>query len=184
VQDKYGVSWQLFLSNPAGEPKPSIIPSLMFVGSKCGKAEEAINFYLSVFKNSKPGTTFRYGNNQAPDKEGTIMFADFNIENTWIAAMDSAHALKFDFNEAISFLVKCADQQELDYYFQKLSAVPQSEQCGWLKDKFGVSWQISFADMQNMMSNGTREQVDRVTQAFMPMKKLDIAKLKAAYEGK
>jgi predicted 3-demethylubiquinone-9 3-methyltransferase (glyoxalase superfamily) len=183
VQDKYGVSWQLILTNPAGEPKPSIIPSLMFVGSKCGKAEEAINFYLSVFKNSKPGTIFRYGNNQAPDKEGTIMFADFMIENTWIAAMDSAHAHKFDFNEAISFMVNCADQREIDYYWQKLSAVPESEQCGWLKDKYGVSWQITSVEMEEIMSKGTPEQVDRVVQAFMPMKKLDIAILKKAYEG-
>jgi predicted 3-demethylubiquinone-9 3-methyltransferase (glyoxalase superfamily) len=184
VQDKYGLSWQLILTDPGGEPRPAIIPSLLFVGNKCGKAEEAINFYLSVFKNSKPGAIYRYGKDQEPDKEGTVMFADLMLENTWFAAMDSAHEHKFDFNEAVSFMVNCADQGEIDYYWQKLSAVPEAEQCGWLKDKYGLSWQISPSDMEKMMSKGTREQINRVTQAFLPMKKLDIAKLREAYEGK
>lgn len=184
LQDKYGVSWQLILTDPAGEPRPSIVPSIMFVRDKCGKAEEAINFYLSVFKNSKMGGIYRYGKDNPPDKEGTVMFADFMLENSWFAAMDSAHEHKFDFNEAISFLVNCADQDEIDYYWKKLSAVPESEQCGWLKDKYGLSWQIASSDMEEMFTNGSREQIDRVAKAFMPMKKLDIAKLKKAYEGK
>ena len=183
VQDKYGLSWQLMLSEPGGEPRPVIVPAVMFVGSKSGKAEEAINFYLSVFKNTKLGRVYRHGKGQEPDKEGTIMYADFLLENIWLAAMDSAHAHKFEFNEAVSFLVNCEDQAEIDYYFQKLSAVPASEQCGWLKDQYGLSWQISSADMQEMMEKGSPAQIDRVTKAFMPMKKLDIAKLKAAYAG-
>jgi predicted 3-demethylubiquinone-9 3-methyltransferase (glyoxalase superfamily) len=130
------------------------------------------------------GSIFRYGKDQAPDKEGTVMFADFMLEDVWFAAMDSAHEHKFDFNEAVSLLVNCADQKEIDYYWEKLSAVPESEQCGWLKDKYGVCWQISPAEMEEMMSKGTREQIDRVTQTFLPMKKLDIAKIKQAYEGK
>ena len=88
----------------------------------------------------------------------------------------------FALSEAISFIVNCEDQKEIDYYWEKLSAVPESEQCGWLKDKYGVSWQIVPKEMGEMMSNGTREQVDRVTQAFLPMKKFDVAKLKQAYE--
>jgi len=184
IQDKYGLSWQLILTNPEGDPRPPILPSLMFVGDKWGKAEEAINFYLSVFKDSKMGLVYRYGPNQEPDKEGTIMFADFMLENYWFAAMDSAREHKFAFNEAISFMVYCDTQKEIDYYWEKLSAVPEAEQCGWLKDKYGVSWQIVPTAMDEMMSNGTREQIERVTQAFLPMKKLDIAKLKEAYEGK
>ncbi|HTE23945.1 VOC family protein [Flavitalea sp.] len=184
IQDKYGLSWQLILSDPEGEPRPAIMPSILFVGSKAGKAEEAINFYLSVFKNSKMGGLFRYGKDQAPDKEDSVMYADFMLENTWLAAMDSAHDHKYDFNEAVSLLVNCEDQADIDYYWKKLSADPSSEQCGWLKDKYGLSWQISSVDLEEMMTNGTREQVDRVTQAFMPMKKLDIEKLKAAYHGK
>jgi predicted 3-demethylubiquinone-9 3-methyltransferase (glyoxalase superfamily) len=184
VMDKYGLSWQLMLTNPEGEPKPPIIPSMLFVKSKCGKAEEAINFYLSVFKNGKAGSLHRYPAGMEPDKEGNIMFADFMLENSWFAAMDSAREHNFDFNEAVSFLVSCADQAEIDNYWQKLSSIPEAEQCGWLKDKYGVSWQITPTIMEEMMANGSQEQIDRLTQAFMPMKKLDIDKLKEAYEGK
>lgn len=184
LADKYGVSWQLMLSDPEGEPRPSMIPSLLFVKEKAGKAEEAMKFYLSVFKNSKPGAVYTYPAGMEPEKEGTIMFEDFFLEDKWIAAMDSAQKHNFDFNEAISFMVNCADQEELDYYWEKLSAVPESEQCGWLKDKYGVSWQITSAEMSEMMRKGTPEQIDRVTKAFLPMKKLDIAKIRKAYEGK
>jgi predicted 3-demethylubiquinone-9 3-methyltransferase (glyoxalase superfamily) len=184
VQDKYGLSWQLILTDPEGEERPLIVPSIMFVGDVAGRAEEAINHYLSVFKNSKMGTIARYGAGQEPDKEGTVMFADFMLEGQWFAAMDSAHEHHFAFNEAISFLVACDTQEEIDYYWERLSAVPEAEQCGWLKDKFGVSWQISPTALREMMTNGTREQVDRVTQAFLPMKKFDVAELQKAYERK
>lgn len=184
VQDKYGLSWQLILTNPEGEERPIIIPSLLFVGDVCGKAEEASGFYLSVFKDSTRGAIVRYTTEQAPDKEGTVMFSDFKLLGQWFAAMDSARMHDFGFNEAISLIVNCEGQKEIDYHWGKLSAVPEAEQCGWLKDKYGVSWQIVPKEMNEMMSKGTREQIDRVTQAFLPMKKLDIAKLKQAYEGK
>jgi predicted 3-demethylubiquinone-9 3-methyltransferase (glyoxalase superfamily) len=184
VQDKYGLSWQLILSNPEGEERPFIVPSLMFVGDVAGRAEEAINFYLSVFKNSRMGALIRYGAGQEPDQEGTVMFADFMLEGQWFAATNSAHEHKFAFNEAISFLVSCDTQEEIDTYWERLSAVPEAEQCGWLKDKFGVSWQVSPSALGEMLTNGTREQIDRVTQAFLPMKKFDIAELQRAYEGK
>jgi predicted 3-demethylubiquinone-9 3-methyltransferase (glyoxalase superfamily) len=183
VQDKFGVSWQLILTNPEGEPRPPVVPSLMFVGENCGKAEEAINFYLSVFRDSRQGNIVPYGAGQEPEKEGTIMFADFMIENSWFAAMDSAREHKFNFNEAISFIVYCDDQQEIDYYWEKLSAVPEAEQCGWLKDKYGVSWQVAPTAMDEMMQSGSEEQVARVTQAFLPMKKFDLAALQRAYDG-
>lgn len=183
VQDRYGLSWQLILTNPEGEERPFIIPALMFVGEVAGRAEEAINFYLSVFKDSKPGAIRRYGPGQPPDKEGTVMFADFMLENQWFAATDSAHPHQFAFNEAISFIVHCDGQKEIDSYWDQLSAVPEAEQCGWLKDKFGVSWQVVPEEMDEMMAQGTHEQIDRLTQAFLPMKKLVIAELKKAYEG-
>jgi predicted 3-demethylubiquinone-9 3-methyltransferase (glyoxalase superfamily) len=184
VQDKYGLSWQLILSDPEGEERPFIVPSLMFVGDVASRAEEAINHYLSVFKNSKLGTIMRYGAGQEPDKEGTVMFADFVLEGQWFAATDSAREHNFAFNEAISFLVGCDSQEEIDYYWERLSAVPEAEQCGWLKDKFGVSWQISPAPLREMLTKGTREQIDRVTQAFLPMKKFEIAELQKVYEGR
>ncbi len=183
VQDRYGVSWQLILTNPEGDERPGIVPSLLFVGEKCGKAEEAINFYLSVFKDSKPGSVMKYPAGSEPDQEGTIMFADFKLLGTWLAAMDSAHKHDFDFNEAVSLMVLCADQAEIDYYWEKLSAVPESEQCGWLKDKYGVSWQIVPERMEEMLRTGTPDQVKRLTEAFMPMKKLDMAALDQAYQG-
>ena len=186
LQDKYGLSWQLLLSNPEGEERPPIVPSLLFVGAVCGKAEEAINFYTSVFSKrgeSKVGNLARYAQGQEPDKEGTIMFADFMLLGQWFAAMDSAYEHQFMFNEAISFIVTCDTQEEIDYYWEKLSAVPEAEQCGWLKDKYGVSWQIVPTAMGEMMSKGSKEQMARVTEAFLKMKKFDIESLRRAYEG-
>jgi len=183
IKDKYGLTWQLILTDPAGQPRPNIIPSLMFVGDVSGKAEEATEFYLSVFNDTRRGELVRYPEGMEPDKEGTIMFTDFMLEGVWFAAMDSAREHDFSFNEAISLAVNCDTQKEIDGFWDKLSAVPEAEQCGWIKDKYGVSWQIVPREMDEMMSKGTREQVDRVTQAFLPMKKLVISELQKAYEG-
>ena len=183
VQDKFGLSWQLILTNPEGQPAPSIIPSLLFAGDNAGNAEEAIKFYLSVFRDSKMGEAYRYGPDQLPDKEGTIMFADFALEKTWFAAMDSAREHNAHFNEAISFMVYCQTQKEIDYYWEKLSAVPDAEQCGWLKDKFGLSWQVVPEGMDEMMADKDPQRVARVTEAFMRMKKFDLAELERAYQG-
>lgn len=182
IQDKYGLSWQLILSNPEGEGRPGIVPSLMFVGAVAGCAEVAVNFYLSVFKNSKPGIVARYGIGQEPDKEGTIMFSDFVLGGQWFAAIESAREHAFAFNEAISLLVPCETQEEIDYYWQKLSADPKAERCGWLKDKYGLSWQIWPTAMGEMMTKGTPGQIARVTEAFLQMKKFDIAALVRAYK--
>ena len=97
--------------------------------------------------------------------------------------MDSAHEHHFAFNEAISFMVNCETQEEIDYYWKKLSAVPEAEQCGWLKDKYGLSWQIVPTGMEEMLTGDDRERIDRVTQAFLQMKKIDMAKLREVYEG-
>lgn len=183
VQDKFGVSWQLILTNPNGEERPFIIPSLMFAGAVCGKAEEATDFYLSIFKDSKRGTLAHYPAGMDPDKEGTVMFTDYMLEGQWFAGMDSARTHNAVFSEALSLIVRCKDQAEIDYYWDKLSAVPESEQCGWLKDKYGVSWQITPIEMDEMMGKGTPEQQARVTQAFLKMKKFDIATLREAFQG-
>ncbi|MBG6135624.1 VOC family protein [Longispora fulva] len=183
IQDCYGLSWQLMLTGPDGDPRPPILPSLMFVGDRDGHAAEAIDFYRSVFADSEPGTLARYPQGAESDREGKVMFADFRILDRWLAAMDGGHDHDFTFNEAVSFMVGCEDQAELDGYWEKLSAVPEAEQCGWLKDRFGVSWQVRAKDLDAMMRDGTREQIDRVTQAFLPMKKLDLAVIRRAYEG-
>lgn len=183
VKDRFGVTWQLVLTDPQGEPRPFIIPSLMFAGGVTNKAEEAINFYVSTFKNTKLGTLARYPQQTGPAKEGSLMFADFMLENQWFAGMDSGVEQNFTFNEAVSLLVNCDTQEEVDYYWEKLSAVPESEQCGWLKDKFGVSWQISPSVLNKMMESKDKGRVARVTQAFLKMKKFDIAALEKAYRG-
>ncbi len=183
VQDQYGVSWQLILTDPSGDPRPPIVPSLMFVGEVAGKAEEAMQFYLSVFKNTKPGQLARYPADMEPDREGTVMFCDFMLENQWFAAMDSAHSHAFGFTEGVSLMVKCDSQEEIDHYWERLSAVPEAEQCGWLKDRFGASWQIVPTRMDEMMQTTDKEQLARVTQAFLKMKKFDLAKLEAGYQG-
>ncbi len=184
IEDKYGVSWQLMLTNPDSEKRSRIIPSMMFTKDITGKAEEATDFYISVFKNTKRGTLARYPAGMDKELENMIMFTDFMLEGQWFAAMDSGRKHDFTFNEAISFMVSCEDQKEIDYYWDKLSAVPEAEQCGWLKDRYGFSWQIVPAIMTEMMTNSDEEKMARITQVFLKMKKFDIAKLKKAAEGK
>ncbi len=181
IQDKFGLSWQLIFTHPEGDQRPRIVPALLFTNEVSGKADEAIRFYLSVFKDSKMGSKMTYGPDQKPEKEGNIMFADFQLFDTWMAAMDSSLDHKFNFGEAISFILNCDTQEEIDYYWEKLSFVPESEQCGWLKDKYGISWQIIPKILDEMLEKGSKEQAERVTQAFLKMKKFDIKKLKKAY---
>lgn len=182
IKDKYGVTWQLMLTDPSGDPRPSIIPSIMFTGKNAGRAEEAINYYLGIFKNSAMGTASCYGADQKPDKEGTLMFADFKLEDQWFGAMDSARDHNYNFNEAISLMVNCDTQEEIDHYWQ-LSADPRAEQCGWLKDKFGLSWQINPSLMDRILRDKDQKKVARVTKAFLKMKKFDLAELEQAYHG-
>ena len=181
LKDKYGVSWQIMFMGDR-PIKQKIIPTLMFVGEICGRSEEAIRFYSSIFKDTKIGDIMRYGKDDKPDKEGTIKHASFILEGQEFAAMDSAHNHDFAFNESISFVVHCDTQEEIDYYWKKLSADPAAEQCGWLKDKYGLSWQIVPDIMEEMLRKGSREKIDRVTEAFLKMKKFDIERLKKAYD--
>jgi predicted 3-demethylubiquinone-9 3-methyltransferase (glyoxalase superfamily) len=183
VEDRYGLSWQLV--HDSGYPyRDPITPSLTFVGEVYGKTEEAMNFYASVFPDSKMGDLAKYPPGMEPDIEGKIMHGSVILAGQEFFAMESAHpGHKFKFNEAVSFMVNCEDQKEIDYYWEKLSAVPESEQCGWLKDKYGVSWQIVPTVMGKMMAEGSAEEISRITQAFLKMKKFDIAGLERARLG-
>ena len=183
VADRYGLSWQVIYAG-TNDIQQIITPVLMFVGNVCGKTEEAVTFYTAVFHNSNIFFLQRYGQGEEPDQAGTVRYAAFTLDGMEFGAMDSARDHDFAFNEAISFLVPCQTQAEIDYYWEKLSADPQAEQCGWLKDKFGLSWQVWPTAIGEMMQHGTREQIDRITQAFLPMKKFDLATLQRAYEGK
>jgi predicted 3-demethylubiquinone-9 3-methyltransferase (glyoxalase superfamily) len=193
VEDKYGLSWQVIFAGES-ESGQKITPALMFVGWVCGKTEEAVNFYTSVFKHSPSGakTTAgtkadvlaRYTKGEEPDKEGTVKFASFTLLGQEFGAMDSAWEHQFAFNEAISFVVPCDTQDEIDYFWEKLSADPKAEQCGWLKDKYGLSWQITPTILNGLLGGGDQRRIARVTQAFLKMKKFNIDVLKRAYEAK
>lgn len=179
--DRYGLSWQLIID---ASPE-KIVPFLMFVRKNAGKAEEAMRFYTSIFDDSQMPAEIHRHEASGGEVPGTVQHAEFRLAGQSFMAMDSAHpGHTFDFNEAISLIVHCEDQKEIDYFWEKLSAVPESEQCGWLKDKYGVSWQIVPTVMDEMIGKGTPEQIARVTQAFLKMKKFDIAGLEKAYEGK
>jgi predicted 3-demethylubiquinone-9 3-methyltransferase (glyoxalase superfamily) len=182
MQDKYGLSWQIMFMGDH-KIKHRIIPTLMFVGKQYGKTEEAINFYSSIFGNARVGNILRYSKGEEPDKEGTVKHASFMLEDQDFAAMDSAREHNFAFNEAISFMVHCNTQKEIDYYWEKLSAYPEAEQCGWLKDKYGLSWQIVPNIMDEMLKDSDEKKIARVTEAFLQMKKLDIANLKEVYDS-
>jgi predicted 3-demethylubiquinone-9 3-methyltransferase (glyoxalase superfamily) len=182
TEDKYGLSWQVIYVGDA-DMKQRITPVLMYVGSVAGKTEEAINFYASVFPNSKADVLSRYNKGEEPEKEGSVRYASFTLNGQEFGAMDSARQHDFKFNEAISFLVSCEDQKEIDYYWEKLSAVPESEQCGWLKDRFGVSWQVSPTALDDIMNSNDQEKIDRVTQVFLKMKKFNLAELEKAAKG-
>jgi predicted 3-demethylubiquinone-9 3-methyltransferase (glyoxalase superfamily) len=183
AQDKYGLSWQLIYSGGV-DIKQQITPVIMFVGNVCGKAEEAVKFWTSVFREANIDKLLHYGKAEEPNNEGTVKYAALSLFGQEFGAMDSAYNHQFDFNEAISFIVNCETQEEIDYYWNKLTAVPEAEACGWLKDKYGFSWQIVPTSMEKMLRSNDQEKIDRVTQAFLPMKKLDIAILQAAYDGK
>ena len=191
VLDKYGLSWQVMYAggSPIGQ---KLTPVLMFVGAVCGKAEEALEFYVSVFQNApdrtRAGNTkaeilSRYGKGEEPEKEGTVRYAHLSLMGQEFGAMDSAREHNFAFNEAISFLVPCDTQEEIDYFWGKLSADPKAEQCGWLKDRFGLSWQVTPTLMLELLSGSDQSRIDRVTQAFLKMKKFDIRALQRAAAG-
>jgi predicted 3-demethylubiquinone-9 3-methyltransferase (glyoxalase superfamily) len=141
------------------------------------EAKEAAEFYTSVFPQSKIKDTTTLQNTPS----GTVEIVTAELLGQDFMLLSAGPLFKF--NEAISFIVYCDTQEEIDYYWEKLSAVPEAEQCGWLKDKFGLSWQIVPTAMDAMMKDKDKEKLARVTEAFLKMKKFDIAALKRAYEG-
>jgi len=181
--DKYGLSWQ-FVTVGDHEITQKITPTLMFVGPQGGNAEAAIRLYAAVFKNSWIGDIVRYGRGEEPDREGTVKYAPFALEGLDFAAMDSARKHDFGFNESVSFMINCADQAEIDHFWDRLTADGgQESMCGWLKDKFGFSWQVTPVRLEEMLFDPDPQKVERVTRAFLAMKKFDIAELEKAFKG-
>ena len=177
IQDKFNVSWQFYLGKMQ-DVGQKFTPSLLFTGEQNGKAEEAINFYSSLFENSSISGIMKY-TGEGDDIKGNIAHAQFTLGDNVFMAMDSSEPHQFNFNEGISLVIECKTQEEIDYYWERLSAVPEAEQCGWLKDKYGVAWQVVPEILEHLMEDP--EKATRVAEAFMQMKKFDIQKLQEAY---
>jgi predicted 3-demethylubiquinone-9 3-methyltransferase (glyoxalase superfamily) len=173
VQDQYGLSWQLMMGKMS-DVGQKFTPLLMFVGENAGKAEEAIKFYTSVFEDSKIQGISRYEKGEG-DVEGFIKHAQYNLGKYVMMAMDSSMDHKFSFNEAVSLVVECDTQDEIDYYWNKLTEGGEESMCGWCKDKYGVSWQVVPTILPKLLGDPVK--AAQVTNVFMKMRKFNIEEL-------
>jgi predicted 3-demethylubiquinone-9 3-methyltransferase (glyoxalase superfamily) len=173
VQDRFGVSWQIS-KGKMSEVGQKITPLLMFSGPQHGNAEIALHFYTSLFNNSAVAGILKYQPGE-PEPEGTVKHAQFALDGYVMMVIDSAYPHAFNFNEAVSFVVNCDTQEEIDYYWNKLTEGGEESRCGWLKDQFGVSWQIVPAVLEQLMGDPSR--AERVVQSFLKMKKFDLETL-------
>ena len=175
LADRYGVSWQIGLGKKS-DAGQTIVPSLMFVGEQFGKAEEALRFYTSLFEGSSLTQMMK-------SEMGSVDYAQFTLAGQTFIAMDSGEEHAFSFTEALSLFVNCETQAEVDELWSKLTENGAESQCGWLKDPYGVSWQIVPTDALKLMADPDRQRAARVTEALMGMKKIDGDVLRRAYEG-
>jgi predicted 3-demethylubiquinone-9 3-methyltransferase (glyoxalase superfamily) len=174
ITDKFGISWQLALGK-VSEVGQKITPCLMFTGNQYGRADEAIEHYTSIFKNVSVEGILRYGASEFPDKEGKVKHAQIAIDGQKFMLMESAAEHKFTFTEGVSLTVYCETQDEIDYYWEKFTESGEESMCGWLKDKFGVSWQIIPTMLGKIM--GDPAKAGKAAQAFMSMRKLNIEQI-------
>ena len=172
LKDKFGVTWQITV----GPDDHSVTPSMLFVGERFGQAADAIALYSSLFQNASTQVMVKYP--EGDPSAGKVMYSSFSLDGHPLIAMDGPGQHAYSFNEAVSFVVECKDQEEIDFFWNKLTEEGAESQCGWLKDKFGVSWQIIPADLGKWTSDP--ERAPRVMAALMKMKKLDIATLASA----
>jgi predicted 3-demethylubiquinone-9 3-methyltransferase (glyoxalase superfamily) len=180
LQDKFGLSWQI-MKGKYSDVNQKITPTLLFVGSSYGKAEAAVKLYAEIFPASSIQGMLLYQLNEGAAQAGKVKHSQFILDGKVFMAMDGFGAHEFAFNEAISFVVECKDQEEIDHYWNKLTSDGGKESmCGWLKDKFGISWQIVPTILGKLMSDPAK--AGKVMQAFMKMKKFDIAALEKAAE--
>jgi len=170
VRDRFGMTWQLMLTDPDGDPRPFVIPSFMFGGTNHANAEEATDAWIALFDNSRRGVLYRYKEG-GPLDAGTVMFTDFTLRGTWMAATDSGTFHDFTFTPGVSMIVSCRDQEEIDRYWAGLSAVPEAERCGWCVDRWGVSWQVVPHNIAELMADAaTRDKI-------LHMGKIDLTEL-------
>ena len=183
VQDRFGLTWQIGLGK-ISDVGQKITPSLMFTGKQHGRAEEAIALYTRIFDHSKVDGILRHAAGEG-EPEGTVKHAQFALNHEKFMVMDSSAGHAFAFNEAISLQIACASQDEVDAFWARLTANGGEEgPCGWLKDPFGVSWQVVPTVLQKLLSDPDPAKTQRVTRAFLQMKKYDIAALQRAHAGK
>jgi len=172
LQDMFGFTWQVSVSNNK-ETNLKLTPSMLFTGRMFGKAEEAINFYSSVFDKSSTDTLIHYP--VGDSNQGKVLYSEFKLNKYPIIAMDGPGVHDYSFNEAVSFVVNCKKQEEIDYFWEKLTDGGVESMCGWLQDKYGVSWQIVPSVISKLMAD--TEKATAVIQALMKMKKPDIETL-------
>ena len=170
VRDRFGMTWQLMLTDPDGDPRPFVIPSFMFGGTNHAHAEEATDAWITLFDNARRGALYRYEEG-GPLDAGTVMFTDFTLRGTWMAATDSGAFHDFTFTPGVSMIVSCRDQEEIDRYWAGLSAVPEAERCGWCVDRWGVSWQVVPYNIAELMADAAT--LDKI----LHMGKIDLATL-------
>jgi len=185
VQDRFGVTWQISLGKVADVGQP-IAPAFLFVGDQYGRAEEAIELYTSTFPDSEVEGILRWAaGEQEGEREGAVKHAQFRLCGETFMAMESGYDHPFTFNEAISLLVRCADQQDIDHYWDRLTegGDPAAQQCGWLKDRFGVSWQVAPTGMEEMLRDPESPGARRAMRAMFGMKRIDLGQLERAYAG-
>lgn len=170
VRDRFGMTWQLMLTNPAGDPRPFVVPSFMFGGTNHGNAEEATNGWLSIFDDARRGTLYHYPEG-TPFGSDAVMFTDFNLQGTWLAAADSGAFHDFTFTPGVSVVLSCRTQEEIDYYWEQLSAIPEAERCGWCVDRWGVSWQVVPHNIAELMAD------EAAREKILQMGKIDLSQL-------
>lgn len=174
LSDKYGVSWQLSLGK-ISDVGQKISPCLMFTAGQYGRADEAIQYYASIFDNTKVDGILHFSADELPGEEGKIKHAQIVLNGQKFMLMDGPGTHDFTFSEGISLTVHCETQEEIDYYWEKLTESGEESMCGWLKDKFGVSWQIIPTVLGRIMSDPAK--AGKAAQAFMAMRKLDIEQI-------
>lgn len=170
LQDKFGLTWQIMVANDSSK-QTVVTPTFLFTKDYFGKAEEAMKFYLGLFPNSQISTSIPYPSGNP--NSGKLMYAEFSLNGYHLIAMDGPDEHRFSFNEGVSFVITCDNQDEIDYYWQHLTANGgQESMCGWCRDKFGVWWQVVPAILGKLMSDRTK--APKVIEAFLKMRKFNI----------
>ncbi|MBZ0265706.1 VOC family protein [bacterium] len=182
VEDRYGVSWQIIHAGDTMSTDQKIVPCLLFVGDQFGKTEQAVKQFISIFDNSSLEYIDK-ATEADPNPIGSVRYASFKLDGYEMVAMESDAKHDFAFNEAVSFVVSCNDQAEVDYYWDKLSEGGQESMCAWLKDRYGISWQVVPKRLHELLGDPDKIKAGRAMQAMLQMRKIIIADLEKAAEG-